>query len=310
MARLNRHSRTSPGSDDTELLRRRRDDDIQSPVLRVVAGIDVVRFHTVLVGEEVLIGRDEDTCGLALNDVAVSRKHARVWNDNGTVWLEDLKSMNGTRCDGKPVHGSVKLQKGAQIKIGGMTIRLDVSSAEEVSTLERLARRVMDSSIDLVTGLRTRRAFEEDAAVAVHRSHTRGAPVSAIFLDIDHFKMINDSFGHSVGDEVLRIVGSQLREGIRDTDYALRWGGEEFVLVLPGCAQTDAVLIAERALTKVKHFPWSSVTPLGSPRPLAVTLSGGVAMYHGDIDDWIDRADKAMYQAKQDGRDRIAAAHP
>lgn len=310
MTRKARLTDTTPPSDVTAVWHRRKDDDVETPVLRVVARIDVVRFQTIRPGSEVVIGRDEDLCHLALNDHAVSRKHARVWNDDGAIWIEDLGSMNGTRADGKPITEALRIGKGSLIKLGGMTIRLDIATAEELSTLERLARRVSEAAVDPLTGLRTRRAFTDEAAVSARRHHLRGSPVSAIFLDIDRFKWINDNFGHNVGDEVLRVVARLLRDAVRETDYAIRWGGEEFVLVLPGCSTIDAEFIAQRVCNRVREFAWDNVASLGSPERLAVTLSGGVAALADSIEDWIERADRAMYASKQRGRDRVTVAQP
>jgi diguanylate cyclase (GGDEF)-like protein len=299
---------TTPPSDVTAIWDRRKDDDVATPVLRVVAGIDVVRFQTVRPGADVLIGRDEDACHLALSDHAVSRKHARVWADGTGIWIEDLGSMNGTRCDGRAVTERTPLRPGSLIKVGGMTIRLDIATVEELHTLDRLERRVSEAQSDVLTGLRTRRAFTDEAAPVARRHHLRGAPVSAIFLDIDRFKWINDTFGHRVGDEVLRVVARLLRQTVRKTDYAIRWGGEEFVLVLPGCNVTDAEIIARRVCGRVRDYEWGAVSSLGTPERLVVTISAGVAALADGMDDWIERADRAMYASKQLGRDRVTVA--
>jgi diguanylate cyclase (GGDEF)-like protein len=122
---------------------------------------------------------------------------------------------------------------------------------------------------------------------------------SIALFDLDHFKAINDTYGHRVGDEVLIRVAAALRQSVREFDIVGRYGGEEFMLILPHTDLLEASVIAERVRADVKDLTWP-----GSP--LSVTLSGGVCAYAGtNLDDLVDDVDQKLYAAKAAGRDRI-----
>lgn len=140
----------------------------------------------------------------------------------------------------------------------------------------------------------------------LQREMTRGfrqeSPLSAILLDIDHFKHINDRHGHLTGDMVLRTVASRLIGGLRPYDSVGRYGGEEFLVVLPGCDTVEAMSLAERLRTGIAQHPFDS--PDG---PLSVTASFGVVTWNGcwPILDLVRRADQSLYNAKNQGRNRV-----
>ena len=129
-----------------------------------------------------------------------------------------------------------------------------------------------------------------------------GTPVSISLLDIDHFKKINDTYGHTVGDDVLRNLGSELRDHIRYPDTIGRYGGEEFLIVLPHSTLKAASEQAERLCKHVRSLLIKS-----GEQEIAITISLGVAQYKIHKEDWeafLNRADAALYQAKNGGRDR------
>ncbi|WP_102794401.1 sensor domain-containing diguanylate cyclase [Bowmanella denitrificans] len=129
-------------------------------------------------------------------------------------------------------------------------------------------------------------------------------PLSLVLADIDHFKSVNDTYGHNLGDQVIRAVAEQLSHGVREGDYVGRWGGEEFVLLLPGASLTSAEQIAERIRLAV-----ASVAIPTDDGALSVTISLGVTQadkYHALVD-LIHNADKALYQAKNDGRNKVVS---
>jgi two-component system cell cycle response regulator len=134
-----------------------------------------------------------------------------------------------------------------------------------------------------------------------------GEPVSTLLIDIDHFKKINDSFGHDVGDEVLREFAVRLASNVRAIDLPCRYGGEEFVLVMPGTSLADAERIAERIRRHVAGAPFRVAAV---SEPLSVTISIGVAANSGPGDNpeaLLKRADQALYEAKSSGRNRVIA---
>jgi len=164
----------------------------------------------------------------------------------------------------------------------------------------------LKATVDPLTQVLNRGALEE----ALLAELDRGAPFAVMFVDLDHFKSINDTFGHDVGDAVLRAVGGHLRRTIRNHDIAGRYGGEEFVVCLSGCDLAFAPKIAER------HREW--IEKLTFPKenhPERVTASIGVAVFNPEVPDsslsaLLKRADAAVYQAKHRGRNRVVMATP
>jgi diguanylate cyclase (GGDEF)-like protein len=157
---------------------------------------------------------------------------------------------------------------------------------------------------DGLTGTYNRRHFFELAEREMERGRRYGHSVSGIMLDIDHFKQVNDTYGHAIGDQVLRIVAERCSEGIREIDILGRYGGEEFAIILPATGLSGAYSMAERLRRCVADVP--ALTERGD---LAVTISLGVASSaEGDegVTALLNRADAAMYEAKQAGRNRVA----
>lgn len=151
---------------------------------------------------------------------------------------------------------------------------------------------------DPLTGLGNRRFSEFRLAQEVERRGPRPDPLVIGLADIDHFKRCNDRFGHAHGDGVLRTVAAALRRSLRDSDFVGRWGGEEFLLVLPGCSLEAGVLAAERGRATV------------ADSTAGVTVSFGLTPHHAG-EDWaatVARADGLLYQSKREGRNRVTAS--
>ncbi len=160
---------------------------------------------------------------------------------------------------------------------------------------------------DAVTGLHNRRYMAGQLQAFVSRAALGGEPVSVLVLDIDHFKAVNDGFGHDVGDEVLREFAVRLATNVRAVDLPCRLGGEEFVVVMPGTDMEDARRIAERIRRDVGSTPFRV---MGGRELLTVTISIGVAACAGPGDtpeSLLKRADEGVYEAKAAGRDRVVA---
>lgn len=164
---------------------------------------------------------------------------------------------------------------------------------EEIEVLVRLA------STDRLTDAWNRRRFEEAIEAEVHRSNRYGQPLTLLLLDIDHFKAVNDQFGHQAGDQVLVEVAHCIREAMRKSDSLTRWGGEEFIVLMPNTALDNARILAERVRENIAARPIEGVGK--------VTASIGVAEYipTSSSAEWLDRADQAMFRAKHEGRNRV-----
>jgi len=158
---------------------------------------------------------------------------------------------------------------------------------------------------DALTGLFNRRYMESHLATLIEQAGARGKPLCALVIDIDYFKAINDSWGHDAGDDVLRDFALRIKRSIRGIDLACRYGGEEFVIVMPETDTAVAAMVAERLRRRIAGEPFAIAK--GS-RHIPVTISIGIAGLRGKDDnaaDLLKRADQALYRAKRDGRNRV-----
>ncbi|MEP3438491.1 MAG: PleD family two-component system response regulator [Hoeflea sp.] len=158
---------------------------------------------------------------------------------------------------------------------------------------------------DALTGLNNRRYLDTHLATLVDRSNRRGRPLSVLITDIDHFKAVNDIHGHEGGDDILRQFAHRLREAVRGADLACRYGGEEFVVVMPDTTTVTAAQVAERLREEIASTPFR-VSQSGAM--VQLTTSIGIATLEKDgegADSLLRRADKSLYQAKNEGRNRV-----
>jgi diguanylate cyclase (GGDEF)-like protein len=173
--------------------------------------------------------------------------------------------------------------------------------------VSQLLRRVAaQANTDALTGLPNRRTFEDTWRRMVQRAGRDKSPLALMVMDIDHFKRVNDTHGHAAGDEALRVLGWALKNHLRPGDLCARWGGEEFILALPGATPEVARARAEGLLKMALTYGEN-----GSGEPLAVTLSVGLTDWRSsDATPFatIARADAALYEAKRDGRHRVNVA--
>lgn len=165
--------------------------------------------------------------------------------------------------------------------------------------LERLATH------DPLTNAGNRRAMEEELMSAIATRQRSGLGYALIIFDLDHFKSINDRFGHGIGDRVLADCAELIRRHTRVVDALFRFGGEEFVLLMPGLGPEDVHAVAEKLRIRLAQ-------ELQTPGGPGVTASFGAAVLHDDetLEQWLQRADQALYRAKSEGRDRVVVAEP
>ena len=156
---------------------------------------------------------------------------------------------------------------------------------------------------DGLTGLYNHRTILEILQKRISESARHKSPLSIFMFDIDRFKAVNDTYGHKFGDQVLEEIAHAIQKGVRESDICGRYGGEEFLIILPNTPASKGYVLAEKLRKKIKALTW--------PRKnLSVTISGGLVSYQGgDTDRLIIKADKLLYAAKQKGRDRIVH-HP
>jgi diguanylate cyclase (GGDEF)-like protein len=181
-----------------------------------------------------------------------------------------------------------------------------IQAAEAVLRAQFFDQMEQMAITDGLTGLLNHRAFQAKADEALAQARRYGRRCSFVLIDVDHFKSVNDSYGHPGGDVVLKGVAQLLRQKGRDTDIVARYGGEEFAIVMPETDSNGARVIAERIRECVGSHAFS--TELG---PIKVTVSLGVATFPSDANEkqeLIDLADQALYQAKRQGRNRTLSA--
>jgi len=160
---------------------------------------------------------------------------------------------------------------------------------------------------DSLTGLNNRRYFDSHVETMFNKASIGGKPFALIIIDIDHFKQVNDTYGHPVGDEVLRLFSERLVKSVRSKDLASRFGGEEFVIAMPDTDGELAMVVAERMRREIAEHPM--VCENGTLQ-IPVTLSAGIAALSSPDDSvaaMLERADKALYEAKRAGRNRVMA---
>jgi diguanylate cyclase (GGDEF)-like protein len=268
--------------------------------LVILAGPQMGEMVKLEPGSMITIGREEGV-QLLLNDDGVSRQHARIGMLGAQVTIVDLNSRNGTFVNGAKV-AERKLSDGDKIQIGvATTIKFTFTDNLE----EEYQRRLLEAAMrDPLTGVYNRRHFDERMQAEFAASRRHGSPLSLLVVDVDHFKMVNDTHGHLAGDAALKTVARVLSDGLRKEDILARYGGEEFVVIARGSDLAGATQFAERLRERVER---SSTRWEG--KELRVTVSIGLAQLGAgmSVQQLIDAADRGVYQAKHNGRNRVVA---
>jgi two-component system cell cycle response regulator len=291
-------------------------DDRQSSYERIVATLS--SEHTVEVESdpsEALFHAAEGNYELLIVSLGLQ-------NFDGLRLCSQLRSLDRTRS--VPIlavaeaDNNARLVRGLEIGVNDYLIR-PIDKNEMLARVrtqikkKRYTERLRDNvqaSIemaitDALTGLFNRRYMETHLAALVEQAAARGKPIALLLLDIDYFKAINDGHGHDAGDDVLREFALRIRKAIRNIDLACRYGGEEFVIVMPETDMAVATMVAERLRRRIATEPFSIQQ---GTRNLDVTISIGIAAHSGADDNapaMLKRADIALYRAKRDGRNRV-----
>lgn len=254
---------------------------------------------------ETLIGRGAQS-DLVLADDGVSRAHAKLLlHGDGRVELVDLGSTNGTYVEGRPITSCV-LSEGDAIGIGILEVFRFGNYAEHEAQLQH--QLYTTATHDGLTGTLNRRHLMVRLRQEVELARRSGLPLGVVMFDVDHFKRVNDEHGHAAGDDVLRGLAERIRPALRTYDLFGRYGGEEFVMVLPQTEQEDALAIAERLRLLISGSPFPRSGDVAH-RALGVTASLGLAVLDVDTltspERLLQAADEALYRAKAGGRNRV-----
>jgi two-component system cell cycle response regulator len=250
--------------------------------------------------EQFRVGRSQD-CELWLGDDGVSRKHARIFQEGTTYLIEDTESANGTFVQGQRVSRQV-LRDGDVIQFGPTAVfRYTVTDESQEALLQQL----YDASVtDALTGAHNREHFDTQLRSELSYARRHKVEVSLAFFDVDHFKRVNDTYGHPAGDAVLIALANTIRNMIRNEDVFARYGGEEFALILRGIDSVGAHTVGERLRERVEAM---RVPTDGGE--LRVTVSVGCSSF-AELEEktpeaLVSAADKRLYAAKHAGRNRV-----
>lgn len=264
-----------------------------------LSGARLGRLYTIG-AEPLVIGRSPE-CGVHLPEEGVSRRHARIeWRET-EVWLKDLGSTNGTFVNGVATDEHA-LQDGDRIQVGVTTL-LRFAWQDELE--QQFQQHQYDSATrDGLTGVYSKKYLLESLATEVAFAQRHGSLVSLAIIDADHFKRVNDTWGHLAGDHVLQQLSSIMQACVRRDDVLARYGGEEFCVIMRDVPAANGAILAERIRQRVELTPF-----LWQGERLPVTVSIGVASGPSATvttpEDLIAAADRTLYEAKRTGRNRV-----
>lgn len=275
-------------------------------LLVTMRGNDVGAIHPLNLQRPLIIIGREDAAVVQIVDGEVSRRHAaiRLDKNRNRLVLVDLKSSNGTFKNGTRVDGEVDVDVGDKIGLGkSIILRVCHSSEPEALYAMQMYQAVLR---DGLTGAFNRRYLDERIKKEVAFAQRHHEALALLLLDLDHFKQINDNFGHQAGDAVLRDFVGLLHTEVRTEDVVARYGGEEFAILCRDTSPQEALVLAERLRAAVDDHGFVYE---GSSIPVTVSIgAANIAERDGITPDaFVEAADKALYQAKRDGRNRCRA---
>ena len=272
----------------------------EKPAALLVVGGDLNGTIFNLDRPQVTIGRLADN-SIPLEFRGISRYHCRLIQDKDNYIIKDNGSKNGTFLNNKKLEGPILLSKGDIIKLGNIALKFLSKGDPERLTYDKLQ---LEANTDQHTRCFNKTYFNNSISLEVKKSKLTGSPLTLIIFDLDHFKKLNDGYGHDAGDYVLKEVAGLVRkEGVRDQDIFARYGGEEFVILLPKTNIKYGFDIAERLRKLIEDHKFTYES-----KKLEVRASVGVADYRQGVatgTDLFKRADQAVYKAKKQGRNQV-----
>lgn len=288
---------------------KRQDRDLR-PALVFLTG-ELIAVPIPLEREEVILGR-ELGADVRINDSKVSRRHAMICKSvnaetqEAEYVLKDFGSRNGTMLNGYRINEEI-LQNGDKITIGEQILRFDLLDAIDREYQRHIHRLI---SHDDLTGLLSSRSFFSELRRESERARIEDRQFCVLMMDIDYFKLVNDTYGHLTGSKTLEEIGNSIINCLRSGDAAARFGGEEFAAFLLDAEIGQAIVAAERIRTEIEAREFS-VMRQGKPLETHhVTISIGAASFPDDSSDpiqLVEMADSALYRAKREGRNRVCA---
>ena len=280
------------------------------PALVFLSG-ELIAAPIPLEREEVILGRSIEA-DVRVNGAKVARRHARIntVTDPAThateYILSDFGTRSGTLLNGVKI-SSEPLQNGDKITIGDQILRFDLLDEIDREYHRQIHRLI---SHDDLTGLLSSRSFFSELRREAARAKAESRPFCVLMMDVDHFKNVNDTYGHLTGSKTLEEIGAAIAGIMRSGDAAARFGGEEFAAFLLDAETPQGIVAADRirAAIEAQDFP---IVRQGKPDKYhRVTISIGVSSYPDDSSDpieLVEMADSALYRAKREGRNRVCA---
>jgi diguanylate cyclase (GGDEF)-like protein len=280
------------------------------PALVFLTG-DLLAVPIPLERAEVILGRALEA-DVRVNDAKISRQHASVTTvfdaekNTSEYVLTDLESRNGTFLNGQKIKRET-LQNGDKITIGEHILRFDL--LDEIDReYQRQIRRLL--SHDDLTGLLSSRSFFSELRRESARALSENRPFCVLMMDVDHFKIVNDTYGHLTGSKTLEEIGLCITLNLRSGDVAARFGGEEFAAFLLDASVSQAFVAAERIRSEIEKQKFTIIRQGKPSAKHHVTISIGIASFPADSSDpieLIEMADSALYRAKREGRNLVCA---
>jgi len=280
----------------------------------VFLGGELLAVPIPLDRDEVILGRALEA-DVRVNDARASRLHARINTERDRAGGEvryritDLGSTNGTILNGQPVSEAF-LQDGDKVVIGEHLMRFELLDEIDREFQRQIHRLLVH---DELTGLLTSKSFFSELRREAARAEFEARPFCVLMMDIDHFKTVNDTYGHLTGSQTLEEVGACITRALRAGDVAARFGGEEFAAFLLDADIMQGLVAAERVRDAVEQQEFTITrrsSAADGPRTHRITISIGVASFPDDARDpieLIEQADSALYRAKRSGRNRVCA---
>lgn len=272
---------------------------------------DLLAVSIPLEREEVTLGRALEA-DVRVNDTKVSRQHAKINTINNKetnqpeYWITDLSSRNGTLLNGAKIERE-SLQNGDKITIGEHLVRFDL--IDEIDREYQLLIHRLISHDDL-TGLLSSRSFFSELRRESARAKAENREFCVLMMDVDHFKDVNDTYGHLTGSKTLEEIGLLITDNLRSGDAAARFGGEEFAAFLLDAEIGQAMVAAERIRSEIEKQAFSVIRQGKPSETHHVTISIGVSTFPSDSEDpieLVEMADSALYRAKREGRNRVCS---
>jgi diguanylate cyclase (GGDEF)-like protein len=292
-------------SDNTEYREGPADHEIpeegeKRPCLVMIKG-DFIGQVYELKSDVTILGRSDDV-DLVVSDISISRRHAMIVDRSGDYYLSDLGSTNGCFLNKEPVTTATAMSEGDKVTLGEIVFKFtyqDQDDTEYHSMLRNMAVK------DGLTRIYNKRYFTEALEKEFDYNRRNKVGLALVLFDIDHFKQVNDTWGHPAGDFILKHMAELIEDVARGYDVFARYGGEEFVFLLRGSPLEAAIQLAERVRAAVEEhvFNYDSIE-------LKITISLGVTWWSGEEElespeSLVEIADKHLYAAKEAGRNLV-----